>query len=1345
MMKGMPCPSHVISGRLWMLLAGCFLSTQVNTRAAAEDHEFFERHIRPVLVAECQSCHNHREPKSGLALDHAAGWMEGGKSGPAIRPGDPEGSLLMQRLEGRGDLRRMPKDGAPLDETTLGHFREWIRRGAPDPRDQPPTAEELSKSMAWEHVRDERAKWWSFLPLQKIPAPVSGHPVDALVGQALKASGTHLAPEADRRTLLRRLHYTLVGLPPTWQEVQSFMDDRSPDAYERRVEALLDSPAFGERWARHWMDWVRYAESHGSEGDPQIPYAWRFRDYLIRALNQDVPMNQLIREQLAGDLLQPPRRDPETGLDESRIGAAQLRMVLHGFAPTDALDELVRFTDNQIDVVSKAFMGMTLSCSRCHHHKFDPLSQEDYYAWFGVFSSARPAIRHVTDGSPAAHGKVDARFQVSARERLAHQWRKDLGNLEPFLAQLKGAEKGAPMDVLSPVREFLAAGGKSPVKQAWQGALVRNREAWDRWNTAEGRLQDWRLDEVQPDWVAHGTGTAGQPVRAGAVLPTETSDRWVDAILPGGSFSHLAGQAGGSVLGSPRFPIEGGYLYLLVAGEGDAAARYAIQNYPRSGTVFPVTSLREGRWRWVRYDTTFWKGDEAYIEMATAADQPVLARVGSPRSWFGLRRALYFREDPGAAPDPQVEALLPLLKELDGAELPQDLKGWAALYQSTTITQLDHWLAGTLEDEGALWLNGLLQTGVLSRESDRLPEFAGLVKEWRQSTVPESVRVPGVMDGTVRNAHLFIRGNHKQPSQEVPRRFLEILDDQPFEGPGAGRLQLAEAIVDPSNPLTPRVLSNRIWHHVFGRGLVSTVDNFGRLGTQPDLPQVLDWLAQDLVAHGWSMKHLVRRLVTSATFRQSSTPGEMTGQPVAATQWNHYPVRRLEAEAIRDTFLRVSGLLEDKVFGPPVDASAPRRSVYVRVIRNQLDPFLTLFDAPVPVSTHGAREVTNVPAQSLTLMNDPMIQGWARAWADRIASDSKDTGLNEQVRSLFLEALQREPEPGEQSAARRFLQQAAERGRVARQELSQLDDKISQWDQELAGLENAAWDRYRREQGQVDRPKPPVPLSAWDFVEDARDRMGLLDLELRNGARLDEGALVVDGQGAHAVSGRLPFGLKAKTLEVWVQLANTSQKGAGVMTVQTPDGRVFDSIVFAERRDRQWLAGSDHHRRSLDFGGLAETEATRRPVHLAVVYQEDGTILGYRDGVPYGKPYAHGGLQEFEKGETVVSFGVRHLPPVGNRRMHGRILQARLYDRALSPAEVAASAGTEIPPALKTLLTGLSPEQRQRHTTLSDKLAKARQQREALSGPAEAAAHPNAPLRDLAHALFNLKSLIYLE
>ncbi|MCA9049880.1 MAG: DUF1553 domain-containing protein, partial [Planctomycetaceae bacterium] len=613
-------------------------------------------------------------------------------------------------------------------------------------------------------------------------------------------------------------------------------------------------------------------------------------------------------------------------------------------------------------------------------------------------------------------------------------------------------------------------------------------------------------------------------------------------------------------------------------------------------------------------------------------------------------------------------------------------------------------------------------------------------------------RVPG-LDETVGTDHpLFERGNHKRPADLVPRRFLEAVDSTAYDTTQSGRLQLAENLLRDDNPLTRRVIVNRVWHHVFGQGLVSTPDNFGRLGDQPSHPDLLDHLALQFQHDGWSLKRLIRQMVTSTTWQLSSeaTPQAMEIDPENRLL-SHANVRRLEAEAIRDQLLSVSGLLEfrspdDMSLGAnSADGDSPQRSVYLRVRRNSLEPFLRAFDFPEPFAAVGRRDVTNVPAQSLTMMNDARIQKYAARWAESVTESAPNDNLR--VHRMLLTAFSRQPMHEETELARQYLQETQQQLSLRQQEKRRLLQAVEDYRIQRSAVTEPVRKslvQAAKDNESVRQAALPQPIAVWDFSRSERDRIGSADVELHNGAVLADGALVVR-KGGYAVTKPLPQTLRAKTLEAWVRLDNLNQRAGGVMTIQTPDGVFFDSIVFAERDPRRWLAGSNNFARTQPFGGPAEDQADKAPVHVAVVYHSDGTVIGYRNGKPYGRSYVSNGPFEFQPGQSVISFGVRHLPPVGNRLLSGQILRANLYDRALSADEIAATSGTAADfVSEEQLMAALSPEDCHRTEALTKQIQQTSAALQLLSDVPDEISD-GVLYTELARAIFTMQEFIYLR
>jgi len=1363
----------------------CVISGLTTANAAPisdAQREFFESRIRPILAQECYECHSEAtKAKGGLLLDSRGGWQKGGDSGPVIEPGNPDKSLLLQSIRHEIEDLKMPKSGAKLDPSIIDDFRQWIATGAPDPRDAPPSPDDVAKDTDWTAVSARRAQWWSFQPIKNPPIPdVKGveHPIDRFVRARLTKEGLEPSPPADLNTLVRRLAFNLTGLPPSSLigDQSSVIGSQNPNTDHRLpitetnwtalVDSYLASPAFGEKWARHWMDWIRYADTHGSEGDPAIPHAWRYRDYLVRAINEDVPLDQLVVEHLAGDLLETPRVNADLKLNESALGTGHLRMVFHGFSPTDALDERVRFTDDQINTVTKAFLGLTVSCARCHDHKFDAISQKDYYALFGIFTNTLPATIAVdAPGVLETNRDQLTSLKKEIREALAAHWLTALPeDPEAWGRHLRSDSQGNSGSSTTFLRD-LAGTKERPqnLERVWSNALTKVTDAATQsadFEKAVSRRWDLSHPDEYTQWSRYGEGLASpQPSSAGdyTLLPAGPV---VGRILPSGAHSHLLSTRHRAVLASAPFDLDAEFdLFVRVAGE-ESSVRYAVQHYPRSGTIYPVTNLVGRDWRWVKHDLAYWKGDRLHLELATGGDAPILVN-GAERSWFGLREAVLVPKGTKAPPNGNDEGLSALITP--GEKAPADfvsaMRGIEAIFRNL----IGAWGEGkTLTDAQAILLDEIVTAGWLPNTNEQLPAgLADLVSKYRtlEASIPLPTRAPGVWERPGIDQALFVRGDHKQPAETVPRRFLEAIDATPYPTTGTGRLEFARDLVSEKNPFTARVLVNRVWHHLFGEGLVTTTDNFGRLGEAPSHPELLDHLAWRFRNEmNWSLKTLVRELVLTETWRQAGGPSPAAQEKDPDNRLlSSYPLRRLEAEAIRDSLLAVSGQLDPARYGEPVGGGTPRRSLYLRVKRNDLEPLLTTFDFPTPASSVGRRDVTNVPAQSLTLLNDPFLIDQAGHWATRMLDATKGADEDARIGSLFESALNRPPGAAELAGAKDFLATVTYHHRADLERFTAIDTRRKELESSLAALIDPVRSRleaeraaaFAAEHGKAAEPSTANalrPIAHWDFKSGTSDLVAGLSLTLHGTARIEEGALVADGEG-YASTGPLPFDLNAKSLEARVQLATLDQSGGGVMSVQSENGGIFDSIVFAERRKNEWLAGSNGFARTLDFNGPAETEAATTPLHLILSYAPDGTIRAYRNGEPWGEPIRKADLQTYPKGKGEVLFGLRHGTKAGNNKaLRGRILEGRLYDRALSAEEARTSfAGGPAPITRADLDAALGESGVAERQRLELEL-------QALSNEADALAKTGANLdpeqrrwRDLAHAIFNLKEFVYLR
>jgi hypothetical protein len=1081
-----PCVRGAAMRFAWFAFS-CVIAS-VDVAAAGEGEDLFERVIRPYLVERCYECHGtHGKREHDLSLDWSGGMQEGGFSGPAVVPGKPAESMIMAALRHEQDLP-MPKGGPKPSGEIVRAFERWIALGAPDPRGTPPTADELAKETSWDAIFARRKKWWSLQPIQRPAVPphaagnttwlaTSDHPVDRFVAAKLVAAGIEPAGEADPDTLLRRATFALTGLPPTPQERAAFHADTGPDRWEKLIDRLIASPHFAEHWARHWLDCVRYCETHGSEGDPAIPHAWRYRDWCIRAIRDDVPVDRFIREQIAGDLLADPRIDSATGVNESALGIGHLRMVPHGFTPTDALDEMVSFTDNQIDVISKAFLGLTVSCARCHNHKFDAISQADFYALFGVLASCRPALIHAdAPDSRKEHRAELTTIKAAIRPALADVWTKSVESLPAALsravadaladvaaAKAKLADATTPKES-EPAKPESEKQARAALEKAEKrlatfrkpdhplSALVRlegltgepRQAAWNALRSEAGRSSG---TEPQPGnvpppetWLRYGAGVDG-PSLPGEFRIEPAGDRFATRLLPAGIHSNLLVASDGAVLHSPRFVVETDSIRLLVAGEGQARVRLVVRNFPRDQRLlYPAATLDRGSPEWITLSTKYWRGEEAHLEIATAGDLPVEA-VDGRRSWFSIMAVDTGTGEPPAVGIPPASPFnfLPADDADTLAAAPADAAALAALYQRFVRSAIAAWSTGTAMDREVRLLDALLDIDALPADVAGVPDVAKKVARYREldSRLPPPARAPGVVESPAFNQPLYVRGNHKQPAAPVPRRFLEAIDPRPFAANESGRRELADRLVAVENPLTPRVFVNRVWHHLFGRGLVASVDNFGQMGDLPSHPELLDFLASQFVtpatvdssgppARPWSLKSLVRLLATSRAFRLAVQPSESARRLGAGNSlFSHTRLRRLEAESIRDALMAVSGRLDRRPFGPSDAGGTSRRAIYIGIIRNQPDPFLSTFDPPSTQSTQGRRDESHVPAQALVLMNSPFVKDIAAKRAERLVAECRDLNADQRVERLFIEMLGREPTAAERAASLAWIDDLA--------------------------------------------------------------------------------------------------------------------------------------------------------------------------------------------------------------------------------------------------------------------------------------------------------------------------------
>lgn len=1104
-------------------LAQAAVSSEVDVTPQAR--EFFERNIRPALAQHCFVCHSAELAQGGLRLDVADGWEKGGKSGPAVIPGDPVASLLIRAIRHQGPGLSMPLGGEKLPSALIDVFEKWVRLGAPAPKDDAET-EAIAGSEAaadWEQVYRERSRWWSLQPVSKQPVPRvrreewPDQDVDRFVLAKLEANGLSPAPRAGRRTLLRRVSYLLTGLPPKPGEVAAFL--RNPDAdaaYAQEVDRLLDSPHFGEEWARHWMDVVRYSDTYGYETDAEIKGSWRYRNYLIRAFNEDVPFDQLVREHIAGDLLPRPRVDAARQTNESMIGPTWFQMGENRHGDSLMFNGIHQeMLDNKVDTFSKAFQAATVACARCHDHKYDAIAQQDYYALGGVFMSPR-WVTHTLDlpernrkvldelaalktklRKPlgdwwldeahrvpryllAAQAIVDGRIEAADaeqdldRDRLS-VWEKALGP-RPFEGQTTNedeeeAAERAQRDTMSnplfpwlEIQESLIEGEQ--LEMAWRRLAKEYSQA--RRQRSQNNARDFSLAadfsrrDLPEGWSVDGVGVRHGWVENGDFTVALEGSGAVEMLLPAGLYTHALSPRLNGAVRTPFLSIFGRpYVSLEVIGGDYSAHRLIVDNSFRTERQ---TYLKGRRPHWIRHSTTAdaktnrspspeeSAETQIYVELATKASNPNFPpRVGlgpdvsaaearDARSWFGVTRMYVHDKEESPADE------LRRFTSLFAGDAPVDLPQLAVRYGVWIAASVADWVEGRADAEDVLLINRLLDGGLLPNHlvpGNMLArkEVWELVASYRETEekLADPLTVLGMADlDPGRDYRLNVRGVYTDYGERVPRGHIRVLSGRSngSKPKGSGRLELARLIANPENPLTARVFVNRVWHWVFGSGIVRTPDDFGHLGDRPSHPELLDYLAGRFVREGWSVKKLVRMLVMTESFRQSNRTSARAGEVDPDNRLlHHYPVRRLDAESIRDAMLAVSGRLDPQLLGGLVDPYRPkskvvkadqtyfsgpldgngRRSIYLRNTIMEPYKFLETFNKPIPKMPTGRRDVTNVPNQALTMLNDPFVAGQAEFWARRLIAKSHDSP-EQRLTVMFQRALGREPEPGELTA-----------------------------------------------------------------------------------------------------------------------------------------------------------------------------------------------------------------------------------------------------------------------------------------------------------------------------------------
>ena len=977
-----------------------------------ESLAFFESKIRPVLVEQCYSCHSQEAAtkgklKGGLYLDSKEGLQRGGDTGPALSSEHTEESLILKAL--RYEEYEMPPSGK-LSANIIEDFERWVAQGAIDPRR---AAEPIKqKAMDLESGR----KFWSLQPLGSIRPASGAHPVDAFIHAAQGAKDLTPSEMADPRVLVRRAWFDLLGIPPTPVELQEAIASLgvpegqkgtvSAVAWSALIDRLLERPEYGERWARHWMDIARFAESFGYEQDYDRPNAYHYRDFLIRAFNQDMPFDQMARWQIAGDELAP--ENPLAWMATGFLGAGAFPTQL-----TEREFESTRYNelDDMTATTSVAFLGLSIGCARCHDHKFDPISSEDYYRFAASFTAAIRSEKTL-DLDPEANRKIAAdhklKLEELRRELMAYEAEQLPLELAKFISQRGNDPAKSLNDPWRNLRGELESSAASQFKLQTDGSYLAIGDAPNQDKitfTAALPAGQWTALRIEaladPTLPRQGPGRADNGNFALGNLTVEhlaKDQEPTKLVLEQPQATHQQNADSLSIAASIDADLVSGWAIDGQIGKSQAAV-FRIAN-----AISTVESDRLRMTLLFHHPNAKHAMGRMRFSISKAPSPPI--EVGGDAPPADVLEAIA-----------QIAEKLPMTKELPSSDAWKTALAW---YKSVDPqwSQLNSKLTKLERDGPALRRTNVLVT---TEGEPHVPHHA------------DGRGYPHFYPET----HLLRRGDVDQKVSVVspgfPKVFLKDLN-APVELTWADstksnskssyrRAALAKWLTDTTDgtgALVARVIVNRLWQHHFGRGLVATPNDFGSTGQKPTHPELLDWMAQELIDQGWKLKALHRHLMTSQTYMQTNRRPEdprLKSDPDNLLWW-HRPPRRLEAESIRDSMLVVSGLLDRTMYGPgTLDPNMKRRSIYFFIKRSQLIPMMMLFDWPEPLVSIGQRQTTTIAPQALAFMNNPI----ARAAAEALSNQISDV---QQIDEVFLKVLSRSPTDAERQAAFRFIAQA---------------------------------------------------------------------------------------------------------------------------------------------------------------------------------------------------------------------------------------------------------------------------------------------------------------------------------
>ena len=994
--------------------------------AAEDDAAFFEKNVRPLFVAKCQVCHgNTQTAMAGLALDSREHVLKGGGRGAAVVPGQPAASLLIRAVSASEGVPKMPPSGK-LNASEIAALTEWVQRGAP--------------WGAASAASSEKAKYWSFEAPREQSQPAVRDagwvksPIDAFVLAGLEAKGLRPAPAADKRTLIRRATYDLTGLPPSEENVSAFIADSSPAAFARVIDRLLESPRYGERWGRHWLDVARYADSNGLDENLVYRNAWRYRDYVIQAFNKDKPYDQFVREQLAGDLL-PPAPDLATRF-ERWTATGFLSLGAKMLAEDDPVKMEMDIVDEQLDTAARTFMGLTVGCARCHDHKFDPIPTADYYAMAGIFKSSKTMENfkvvakwheYVLAPDDEVQRLRDHEAKIEAKQKEISGIHKT--HLEKLAAEARG-KTGAYLLAAGDVRRGESA-RLEPSKAT--PLLVRDAESFDEGNVPK-KLERGQANVPKaakgPHFAVFNVDIAAAGDYQIELLEEEagsgTADLFVNGKLAKKGVPPVQNRA--ASLDAGGWTVQG--VFALRSGANTIRLEHKSRFPYFEKLKITASALPPG----TAPRTTAQVAQQYGVNLGYLGQwvEELERSKGAPHSvlfaWHELGKPWTAWTSPAAK----------LFAGLEGATREQLAARYQEVFNDPANVEPREFLvakAGVFKEppDARQYFDAQTQTVLAKLEEER---------KALEAATPDLPRAMGVTEGAKPDdLEINIRGSHWTLGKKVSRGFLSSLggasEIKPTE---SGRLQFANWMTRPDHPLTSRVMANRLWRWHFGRGIVSTTDNFGRLGDKPSNQPLLDWLALEFVRRGWSMKSMHRLMMLSNTYQMNSTydPRAAETDPENISLWR-MPRRRLEAEAIRDGIMAAAGGLDLSMGGTILDYKdrqyvantekrgganydLARRAVYIPVVRSSMYEVFQAFDLPDSSTPSGDRSASVVAPQALFMMNGKVMLTHSKKFAERLLA-REDLDDAARIRSAYEQALSRQPSPAEMDRALTFIAQ----------------------------------------------------------------------------------------------------------------------------------------------------------------------------------------------------------------------------------------------------------------------------------------------------------------------------------